>query len=86
MEGTEEMTPLLRLIKRDLADPMGSAITAGLLASLITLSMIGGIALERKYLLDIPDSVRAVDAEDDCAYGTKDVRRFNGQLYCIGEP
>jgi hypothetical protein len=79
------VTKLLHLIRKDLADPMGSLITTMLLASLITLSAIGGIALERKYLLDIPDSVRAVDAEDDCAYGTKDVRRYNGQLYCIGE-
>lgn len=80
------MTPLLKLIRKDLADPMGSIITTALIAALITLSAIGGIALERQYLLDIPDSVRAVDAEDDCAYGTKDVRRVNGQLTCMGEP
>lgn len=80
------MTKLLSIIRNDLADPMGSAITTALWASLITLLLIGAIQFERKYLLDLPDSVRPVNAEDDCAYGTKEVRRFNDVLYCVGEP
>ena len=80
------MTKLLSIIKNDLADPMGSAITTALIASLITLLLIGAIQFERRYLLDLPDSVRAVNAEDDCAYGTKEVRSYSAKLYCIGEP
>ena len=77
---------MIKLIRKDLADPMGSAITTALWASLITLLMIGAIQFERTYLQpDLPDSVRAVGAEDDCAYGVKEVRRYNNQLYCIGE-
>ena len=79
-------TDVLKLIRKDLADPMGSAITTALIASLMTLLVIGALMLERAYLLDNPDSIRAVNAEDECAYGTKEVRRYNNQLYCIGEP
>jgi hypothetical protein len=79
------MNKLLHIVKRDLADPMGSAITAALLAALITLAVIMGMMIERS-TLNHPDSVRAVQAEDECAYGVRQVKRYNGQLYCIGEP
>jgi hypothetical protein len=79
------MNAIISLIRKDLADPMGSAITMGLIASLITLVVIGLISIERGYL-DIPDSVRAVGAEDDCAYGVHEVKRIGDKLYCIGEP
>ena len=80
------MTYLLNRIRADLADPMGSAISTALIASLMTLVVIALLGLERRYLLDLPDSVRPVNAEDECAYGTKEVRRYGGNLYCVGEP
>jgi hypothetical protein len=44
-----------------------------------------GMMIERASL-NYPDSVRAVQAEDECAYGVRQVKRYNGVLYCIGEP
>lgn len=79
------MDRLISIIKRDLADPMGSVITVALLAALTTLAVIMGMMIERSYH-DYPDSVRAVKAEDECAYGVRQVKRINGVLYCIGEP
>ena len=79
------MTKLIAVIRRDLADPFGSAISVALIAALVTLLVIGALAVEAKYLDHYP-SIRQVNAEDDCMEGTEDVRRIGEHLYCIGEP